>query len=104
MLTGIRPSVSEIAHRISARASEHVLIWSFAVDTFREQSVNGISHCHLTAIVVLGSAWFKPDGARKQIYLAYPHTEQFAHAPTIGSAHFHECAKPKLGAVFFGLR
>ena len=49
---------------------------------------------------VLGSAWFKSDSARKQVYLAYLHAKQFAHAPSIGSAHFHECAKSKLGAVF----
>jgi hypothetical protein len=40
MLTGIRPSVSEIAYRISAGASEYVPIWSLAVGTFHEQGVN----------------------------------------------------------------
>jgi hypothetical protein len=100
VLTGIRPRVPEIAYRIPTRASENVLIRSLPVDTFREQGVNSIRHCHFTAIVVLRSSWFKSDSAREQVYLAHPDTEQFAHSPTVGSSHFHEYAKPKLGAVF----
>ena len=43
VLAGIRPGIAEIAHRVSAGASEYVLIGSFAVDALREQSVSGIS-------------------------------------------------------------